>query len=199
MLDSHLTWAIHIEHISVRIKQIIAILYRARDLLPRDVRKLLYFSMVHSHLKYMVELWGAASMTYLKRLQVMQNRAIRNVLDMPYSTSRMDLYGNMELNVLPIRGIHECSVAMFVYKRLNGLLLSQIDFAYVDHPYESRNRRYIKKPRCRLNLCQRRVTFTGPTVFNSLPDVCKASVNQRSFQKNCFIRCLADLAGYLTY
>lgn len=199
ILDSHLTWNCQIDNVSAKIKQIVAILYRAKDLIPTDVRRLLYFSMIHSHLRYMIELWGAASMTHLKRIQVMQNRAIRNILQLPFLTPRDQLYGNPSLDVLPVKGLYENSLAIFVYKRLKGLILSELNFDTSGRTHLSRYGCCLRKPKCRLNIGQRRVSYAGPTIFNSLPMTSKDTNNFTTFRRECYINCKSKIAKYLHY
>lgn len=199
ILDTHLTWSDHIEYLIRRIIPILAILHRGKDLIPTDVRKLIYHSMINSCLRYMIEIWGAAAMTILRSIQVIQNRAIRNIFNLPYMTSRLQLYSNPRNNTLPIRGIHESALAEFVYKRRKCLVLSELHFETSNHAYESRNGCLIRKPFCRLSLTQRRVSFAGPSVFNRLPDQCKLSNRLSSFKRGCLEYCRQELVRYLLY
>lgn len=199
MLDSHLTWEKHIQTISVRMKQTVAVMFKARDLLPRDVRRLLYFSMVHCHLNYMIEIWGSAAVTHLKRVQVIQNAALRNILQLPYLTHREQLFEDPRLKVLPVKGIYEHSLAIFVFKKTRGLVLSGITFGTAEHNYGSRFRSLIRTPRCRLTMCQNCVSVAGSTVFNGLPSSLKSIHDVMRFRRESFVHFRSRVAAYLQY
>lgn len=199
VVDSHLTWVPHIDYVSMKIRHIIAIMYRAKSIIPRDVRRLIYFAMIHSQFKYMVELWGSAPMLHLKRLQILQNRVVRNILELPYLTARESLFNNQEFDILPIKGIYESSLATFVFKRIKGLVLSELNFETFEHSYPSRGRLNLRRPKCRLDISQRRVSYSGPIVFNKLPPDCKASTSIHLFKKKCFASCKANTSRYLQY
>lgn len=183
ILDSHLSWSDHIDHVISSIKPIIGILYKARDLLPRDVRSMIYFSMIHSRLTYMIEIWGSAAKLKLHPVQCLQNRAIRNVYDIPYLTPRLEIYGDPTRRLLPIKGLFESAVASFVYKNLKCLLHSEIKFSTPSHTYFSRHRGLLSRPTCRLQLSQQRMSYTGPLIFGDVPRSCKEASNIRLFKK----------------
>lgn len=199
MLDSHLTWNSHVEYVASKIKSIVGILYRAKHIIPRDVRQLIYLSMFQPHLHYMVELWGSVSMLYLKRIQVIQNQAIRNVLSLPYLSPRMSLYSNSSLRILPVKAIFENALAVFIFKKINGLTHGELTLQVHEHPYNSRNRLLLKKQKCRLSMCQRSISFMGPSIFNDLPPTCKASTNITLFKRACFTYFSENLSKYLYY
>lgn len=186
LLDSHLTWNEHVDYVIDKIRPIVAILYRTKQLIPVNVRRMIYFSMIHSQMNYMIELWGFASACYLDTIQVMQNRAIRNILDLPFLTPRVHLFDNQELRVLPVRAMHKYSIATFVFKKLKGLTLSELNLESARHQYESRNRDQFIRPKCRLTLCQRRISFAGPVTFNKLPESCKLASTLTAFKKGCY-------------
>lgn len=185
MLDSNLTWQNHINLIASKIRPVVAIMYRAKQLLPLSVRKMLYSSMIQSHLRYMAELYGAASMSHLKIVQVLQNSAIRNLLNAPYLTPRELLYSNDVFPVLPIKGIYENALAVFVRKKLLGLTHSRTIFQTYDHGYASRNRSKLLKPKCKLTISQKRVSYAGAHVYNELPSHIHQSTTITSFNRNC--------------
>lgn len=184
-LDSHLTWNVHIDFVAEKIRPIISIMFRAKTLMPCDVRKLIYFSMIHPHLSYIVELWGAAATIHWKRIQIMQNLALRNLLNLPPLTPRVELYTRPDLNILPVKGIYELSVALLVYRRMRNLTSGRIMFERSDHSYESRNRLQLRKVKCKLGISQRRLTYMGPSIYNELPPECKNTLNPLKFRKQC--------------
>lgn len=197
-LDYNLCWETHIQLVGVRMKQVIGILYRTRNLLPLNVRKMLYFSMIQCHLRYMVELWGAASLIHLKRLQILQNVAMRNILHLPFLTPRIRLFP-VELHILPVQGIYKSALAELVYKMVGNLSLSEIELPTALHNYASRSRLQLRVPHSRLSLCENRIAVAGARTFNALPQEIRDSRNLRDFKNKCFAIFHGMSPVFLTY
>lgn len=142
--------------------------------MPVDVKKLIYISMIQSHLSYMIEIWGCASSTRIRMLQTMQNRALRNVFDIPYLTARHSIYSTMSQNILPVKGLYELAVSKFVFKVMNYISFSEIHFTSASHNYSSRYRGLLTRPRCKTEGAKKRLSYSGPHVFNALPSRCKS-------------------------
>ena len=58
-IDENITWKYHINKISAKICKSISILYRARLIILRKQLNQLYFSFVHSYLRYENIAWGS--------------------------------------------------------------------------------------------------------------------------------------------
>ena len=77
MIDSTLTWNIHIDKISKTISRSIGLLYKIRPFVNNKILKMLYYSLVYPHLNYVTEAWGSADPTYLNRILILQKRIVR--------------------------------------------------------------------------------------------------------------------------
>lgn len=60
------------------------VLKRTRYLMPKNTKISLYYAHVHSNLSYMSALWGYANSTELRKLQVIQNKAVRSIFWQEY-------------------------------------------------------------------------------------------------------------------
>ena len=58
LINKHLNWNNHIDHISLKISRVIGILTRLRHTVPIDVLLLLYNSLVLPHINYSLLVWG---------------------------------------------------------------------------------------------------------------------------------------------
>lgn len=65
----------------------------------------------------MALIWGVAAKTHLKKLQVLQNRAL-NVFKKPYRTSTVELFRNVAKAILPIVGLHKFENLKMTYEML---------------------------------------------------------------------------------
>ena len=77
--DEGLTWKSHIMKVSATIYRAIFCINRLKNILPEGSLKSLYYSLVHSHLTYGIQIWGAsASVSKLENLQKIIIRVIKN-------------------------------------------------------------------------------------------------------------------------
>ena len=78
-LDEKLNWNEHINAISKKITMATYGLHKAGKYLDCKRRKLLYSSLIHSHLTYGLPNWGNATQGRLNQLLVKQKKAIRQI------------------------------------------------------------------------------------------------------------------------
>ena len=76
-LDDSLNFKNHLSALQSKISRSIDILFKLRQFMPRSVLLKLYYSFVHAHLLHTLPIWASTYPTYLKRLQVLQNKAMR--------------------------------------------------------------------------------------------------------------------------
>jgi hypothetical protein len=74
----------NIEFISKKISEIVGILYRLRNILAFHVKKLIYFSLIHSHISYACEIWGHVSVSRIESLFVLQKKAVKVMCGLSY-------------------------------------------------------------------------------------------------------------------
>ena len=77
MVDSTLTWNIHIDKISKTISRATGLLYKIRPFVNNKILKMLYYSLVYPHLNYVTEVWGSADPTCLNIILILQKRIVR--------------------------------------------------------------------------------------------------------------------------
>ena len=59
-IDNKLNWKAHISHICNKVSKSIAILRIVRSIFPLNVLKMIYMSLIYSHLNYCNLIWGGA-------------------------------------------------------------------------------------------------------------------------------------------
>ena len=80
-LDSHLTWEQHCTNVANKASRSLGILNRIKNNLLKPSRKIIYDSLVSSHLTYGLEVWGACQAKFKKRLVTIQKRCVRVIDD----------------------------------------------------------------------------------------------------------------------
>ena len=98
--------------------------------------------MFYPHIKYGIVVWGSTYKPYLKKLQVIQNKANYAITKTKsYKQKLAPLYHKLE--ILPIRQLHKVEIAKFMHKlstsSLPQPLLDQFSMANLQHSYSTRN------------------------------------------------------------
>ena len=77
MIDSRLSWKIHIHHVYSKIMKVTSIFYKLRQKRNSAVLKMLYFAFVHTHLLYGIEVYGN---TTIENLYCLSNAILTDYL-----------------------------------------------------------------------------------------------------------------------
>ena len=133
----------------------------------------MYHTLFNSHLQYGILSWGSTSSTNLHRLQVLQNRAIRNMMKAP-RFFRLDNFF-LNLRILKVEHLYDLEIAKFMHGHFNGELpecfLNYFQRTGTRHNYYTRateNLLYDPIP-CRTSRGQRSIQFYWPKVWNDIP------------------------------
>lgn len=125
---------------------------------------MIYNSLIHSHLSYLIVCWGSASHNIIHRLQILQNRAIRNVFGLTFLHNRHDMYA--KFNKLPIRGICLQRTAIYVYSSLNKIIHTTSSFPLRKTTREQ-NLHIQTHPKNNYGI--KNISCFGPRTFNYFP------------------------------
>ena len=112
ILDEHLNWHAHVNHISTKISKNCGILNSMKKYLPFTTLKTLYFSMINPYLQYGILAWGFNN----TRLQKLQKRAIRIITNSKYNSHTEPLF--KKTNILKFEDMFNVSCTKFLYKLL---------------------------------------------------------------------------------
>ena len=92
IIEEHLNWATHISHLCNIIARNVGILQKLRYFIQADVLKILYHSLILSHLEYCTLLWGNSYYSHLHKLRLLQKKAIRIVSNTDYLANSSMLF-----------------------------------------------------------------------------------------------------------
>ena len=126
LLDENLSWKQQISNVSKKISRSVGILSKLRHYMDTLMLKGLYFSLVHSHLVYGIEVWGSACDSDLHKLVVLQKKAVRVIT---FNERRPILPGPLcsstpifrRLELLKLHDLFEFQISKFVFLTLNSL------------------------------------------------------------------------------
>lgn len=173
-LDENMSWSDHIDHVCAKLATYVGILCRLKNIIPKMVLRTLYFAFMYPHIIYCIVIWGAANSQYLKKLEIINNRAIRFITNSKYNTPINSMY--TDAGCLKITDIYNYNLIQFFFKLKNNILtphLSQhINF------YQGHNlRNTIIHTYNRTAARQKHAFVAGPIAWNNLPAVIQNASN----------------------
>jgi hypothetical protein len=85
-IDEFLSWKNHLAQVNKKISYALFMIKQAKNFLPVDSLKTLYFALIHPHLTYGILAWGSASSSILHKTIMLQKRAIRTINKAHYNS-----------------------------------------------------------------------------------------------------------------
>ena len=114
LIDKNLTWRPHIDHIASKISKIVGIIARLRHHVPLNTLLQIYRSLIFPYKLYGVPVWGQASQCGLKKILILQKRALRQIF---FSSKRSHAIGPLFVasNILPINMLYFETVSTIMH------------------------------------------------------------------------------------
>ena len=90
ILDEHLSWKSHIAYLASKVSRPLGVISKSSFYLYKSALHTLHFSLVHPYLQYCIRLWGSTYPTNLKRLVLLQKRAMRIISKSCYADAHTE-------------------------------------------------------------------------------------------------------------
>ena len=168
-IDEHLTWKHHIAHVNTKVSKILFLIKQAKNILPKDSLRTLYFALVHSHYSYGLLTWGNASKSALQRSIILQKRAVRVINNARYNSHTDPLF--KASGILKLNDLYEYQCLMFMFDYIACKL--PISFSGIfkynrDNPDSRLTRQsdMFHIARCPLKFAQNLPLYTLPEIWN---------------------------------
>ena len=170
ILDDRLSWVHHIDYIAKKVSKSIGILYRLRRYLDTDTLINMYYAFVYPYFHYCNEIWGNAYATHLKRLKVLQKRAIRIISMKSQYVHTTPLF--KKFNILRLSDINTYLIGQFMHRAHYSSLPTALCDMFVRnvdvYSYSTRQRHDFHLPKPRTNLSKMCMRYKGALTWNSL-------------------------------
>lgn len=170
IIDEKLNWYKHIDHISLKISRALGILNRIKNVMPHNVLLMIYNTLISPYLTYCNIIWCCAKPTLIKKMVVLQKRAVRLITRSSYRTSTGPLFRRLKL--LRLMDIHKFQISLFMFKYKYSVLPASCQHyvkVNVSKHYAVRKSKYFFEPSCRTNIRENSISVCGPRLWNSLP------------------------------
>lgn len=176
-IDSHLKWDVHVEYLTKKIRSIIYLFYKVRNILETKDLKTLYYTLVNPHLTYAILGWGSILKTHLKSVEILQKRFFKIILNKNITYPSNQLLDDIE--IFDIRQNYFYNVCIYMFKNKHVLHLPA-------HGYSTRQKlcnftvQFMQKA-----IGQRSINFLGPKIFSSLPYEITSLNSLNKFKSEC--------------
>ena len=153
----------------------IAILRMARSVFPLNILKMIYMSLIYSHINYCILIWGSAEKGIIEPLFKLQKKAIRIITNSRFLDHTAPLFKSLAL--LTVYKVYDLNCTLFIYKCLNcdyfPELKNRIKRNSDYHEHDTRGRNLLRNVDImRLRICQWSFHNYGINIWNSLiPEV----------------------------
>ena len=190
MIDDQLSWTEHVNYISRKINSGLYVLRRITKLCDLNCSKMIYFSLIYSHITYGILLWGNSSQQNLNKILLLQKRAIRYMCNLDYSSS---CKGNFrELHLLTAPSLFVYYSILYIYQHKNNLTkLGE------SHDHNTRHRNTLAFPRHNTTKFEKQVIYNGLKLYNKLPihirEIKEIKKFKHSLKKFLIDKCLYNL------
>ena len=184
-LDEYLDWNERIRNIKNSLSSLFSVFYNIRRYLTIEHIRVIYYTMIYSRIKYGICAYGFARKENIDKVQVMQNKLLKVILEKSWRHPTEELHS--EDNILQVRDLFYQEIASFVNKYFSGDLPDVfLDYyKYVNHTYGTRgNQNKLVLPLQRTELGKKTVRYKGGEVWNNLCQKQKGIKNSKTFRKS---------------
>lgn len=176
VVDCHLNWSSHIMQVCSRMSSGIFALKRLSPFCNLATIKSTYFSLIHSHIVYGLEVYGATSILNLNKILHLQKVAIRTMLKLERNTHCKKHFS--ELNIMTVYSLYIYKTILFV-KNNEKILPRQKDV----HNYNTRNKQNFQLAKHAKKIFEKNPSYAGIKFLNQLPNTIKSENTYNTFKK----------------
>ena len=123
-LDENLSFKYHIKHVQNKVIGMSSLIRRSKNNLPSKIRKMLFHSLVQSHISYCLPIWGGALKTHLDPLRISQKKAARVACNVKRNKHSDPIFNN--LGAMKLDDMYRLSCAKIAAKTVSGFQVDGI-------------------------------------------------------------------------
>ena len=186
VLDSHLNFSAHVEHMKSKTIGKIRLLGRVRNIIDRDTAELLYKTLILPIYDYCDYIYYPLGVNSIDTLQKLQNTALRVIVKAEPRVSIDRLHTDAQMpRLAQCRQLHVAEqMHKFVYKNC-PITCSDLFLPLNENrirPTRSEAQDLLAVPRCRLVITECNIRYYGVVIWNSIPDEIRRISNHSEFK-----------------
>ena len=186
IIQENMAWDKHINFIGTKINKICALLSRLKYQIPTYILSIIYNTLLAPHISYGITVWGSSPISHLKRLIILQKKALRHVTKAKYNSHSEPIFKS--LNYLKLTDIYKVSCCKLAHKKklnkLHEYHADKIIFNYEKESVRTRQAFDITVSRKKNNTLNHCLNEKISAVWNELPNEFKnLTVSEHTFGK----------------
>ena len=196
-INEYLDWSTHISVYSKSVARSVGILSKLKFILPSNILKLIYNSLILPHLSYCNHIWGNTFKSHLKQSHILQKKSVRIITKSSFYSASAPLFKS--LLILPIYDLVTLNTLIFMFSVNSKLLPEKYCNMFVlnsnFHSYSTRQKHYFHLPKVRLTLSLNSLSYVGIKLWNQLEESIRSSSTLSRFKKLCRTYLLKNLSN----
>ena len=169
-IEECLDWKCHIDYVCSKISRSTGVLYKLKNILPRNILMKIYNSTILPHLNYCNVIWGNTYKTKLDKIYKLQKRIARLITNSSYLSPSMPLF--LKLKIIPVSYLIKLNTSIFMFKFHKNLLppifCNMFQTNSSIHNYPTRQSKNLHIPLCHSTLLYNSLSFIGVREWNNL-------------------------------
>ena len=166
------------------------IINKLKYIFPPEILYNIYNALILSYISYGILAWGNTSSFLLKRILVLQNRALRIIDHVDYRTHSNPLFCNH--NTLKINDIYFLKLGIFMYQFFTHDLPNSFQQMFITntsiHQHRTRQSGDLHIPYVHTALAQKSIIYQGPKYWNSFSNNLKCLKSHSLLKKH--LKCM---------
>jgi hypothetical protein len=187
VIDNRLSFGPHVDFTAKKVAKKIGYMYRTCFGMDRWTKTIIYQTIVAPHFEYCSSILFLCNRTDIKKLQVLQNRAMRLIIGCNKYTPIAEMLGELQWLNVHQKTIYNTLVLIFKMKTgcLPDYLSSNMTIVAQTHGHETRGKNNFKLPHYTKASAQNNLFYNGLKLFNKLPIEIKNSNTINEFKIKC--------------
>ena len=189
--DKNLLWHDQVKETCKKVSSKLFILKNLKRVLSKEMLQKVYLSCIQPYTEYGCTVWGNCSSGLKNKIQRLQNRAARIILNnFDYENfNGIDLVKS--LNWLSFEERFKYLTCVLVYKAIHGLAPNYLcdsiilDKDITDRHTRSADEMHAHVPKFKTEYFHKSFSITGPQTWNSLPSALRNASKLSTFKKEC--------------
>ena len=169
IIDPHLKWNLHIDHLTTIISRNIGVMNRSKFFLDTHLLILLYNSLILPYINYCCVVWGFTFPSYLNKIELLQKRAVRIITHQHRLAHTEQIFKSLKL--LKVHAIAKQQAIILLHRKLTLFLPTHVDGLFTLNDCSdarTRNPQHFIEPFTKRLYCTRNVTWLGPRIWNKI-------------------------------
>lgn len=176
-IDQNLTWDLHVDHVMKKITSGIFALRKMSLFCDVETLKLIYFSLIQSHIVFGIRLYGATTKINLDKILIAQKKAVRVMLRLNWRDTARD--GFIALGLMTVYNLYIFEILVY----FNNMQLP-IRETKLPHRHNTRNRNLIILEQPNLELYKKKPSYAAQRFYCKLPIHIKSETDATKFKNN---------------